>query len=71
MKKALAVIVAILMAAALFSACAREERDEHIEPEETKIRHRATDQNVKDDDDDRRRFRLSHRLRRHRTVSNE
>ena len=71
MKKALAVIVAILMAAALFSACAREERDEHIEPEETKIRHRATDQNVKDDDDDRRRFRLPGRLRRHRTQSTE
>lgn len=71
MKKVLAVIVAVMMAAALFSACAREERDEHIEPAETKIRHDHAAETCDDEDDDRRRFRLPRKFRRHRTVSTE
>ena len=72
MKKALAIVIAIVLTAALFSACAREERDEHVEPEETKIRHSETDQTLDDEPGDRRRhFRLGRTLRRHHTISEE
>ena len=72
MKKALAIVIAIVLTAALFSACAREERDEHVEPEETKIRHSETDQTLDDDNDRRgRRSPICRSLFRHRTVTEE
>jgi hypothetical protein len=71
MKKALAIVIAVVMAAALFSACAREERDEHIEPEETDLCKNHTSENSEDEDGAKKRFRFSHTFRRHRTQSTE
>ncbi len=71
MKKALALIVALVLAAALFTACAREERDEHIEPGETDLRKDRTSENSEDEDGADGRPRFPHTFRRHRTQSKE
>lgn len=71
MKKVMAIALAILMAAALFAGCVKEEREEHIEPAETKIHHRHTESDKDEDDDRRRRFHLPRNLFRHRPLSDE
>lgn len=69
MKKIIAIVIALLMAAALFTGCAREERDEHIEPEETRLYHRRTVTNgAGEDGEKKRRFRFPRAFRKYVTT---
>ena len=70
MKKAIAIVLALLMAAALLAGCVREEKDEHIEPEETRTRKRDCSADAPAGKDSRRR-RILRRFRNHRAINTE
>ena len=71
MKKAAAVTLAILLALALFSGCAREEREEHVEPDETRLHKDGTSDDAKCDGSSKKHFNIPRRYRTHRTENKE